>query len=333
MNTSITRSGVAAALLLAASMAVVPAAAATAAPAATSPAKTVNYVALGDSYAAGQGLTTLTGQPAAGCNQTAEDYPHQVAAKLGYSLTDVTCAGAVTENIDKTSQSVTSATGPAQSVPQQASALNDSTNVVTVTIGGNDAGFSPVVQSCVALGAQGPVVGKNGGLKANTCHEDYIKKGVDTLVKNIKDKVARHLEATYKAIKRAAPNAKIYVVGYPSLFPDAANTPAAGCYTALGSSGNDVPFTATDIAYLHSVEVQLNQTAAEQAAAVGLTYVDNVPATAANSMCPQGASAFVNGAELDPNTGAIGSGSLHPNLAGATFLASQTIDAIDATRR
>jgi hypothetical protein len=87
-------------------------------------------------------------------------------------------------------------------MPIQASALNASTNIVTMTIGGNDAGFSPVIQLCVA-----------------------------TLSKNIADKVARHPESTFKTVKKVAPNAQIFVVGYPSLFPDAASTPAAGCFT------------------------------------------------------------------------------------------------------
>ena len=328
MNSSIKRSGVAAVLLLAASMAVVPAAGATAATADSH--GPVNYVALGDSYAAGQGLATPTGQPAAGCNQTAEDYPHQLAAKLGYNLTDMTCSGAVTENISKNPQSVTDASGAATSIPVQASALNASTNIVTVTIGGNDAGFSPVIQSCVASSADGPVAGSNQDFKDPNCKEQYMKKGVDTLSKNIADKVARHLDSTFKTIKRAAPNAQIFVVGYPSLFPDAASTPAAGCYTDLGTEPSSVSFTATDVAYLHSVEVQLNQTMAEQAADAGVTFVDNLPASVSHSMCPQGPSSYINGIAFNSaDTGPlVNPASLHPNLVGATFLATQTYDAV-----
>ena len=62
------------------------------------------YVALGDSYAAGFGLpapSTLTGQPVPGCAQTTGDYPHILAAKLGLSLTDVTCSGATTVGLHR----------------------------------------------------------------------------------------------------------------------------------------------------------------------------------------------------------------------------------------
>ncbi|WP_216074289.1 hypothetical protein, partial [Acinetobacter baumannii] len=57
------------------------------------PTEGLQYVALGDSYAAGYGILPSTGLPVPGCDQGQQNYPHQVAAALGLQLTDVTCTG------------------------------------------------------------------------------------------------------------------------------------------------------------------------------------------------------------------------------------------------
>jgi hypothetical protein len=75
--------------------------------------------------------------------------------------------------------------------------------------------------------------------------------------------------------------------------------PRGGCFTGLGSEPSSVSFTAPDVADLHSVGVQLNQTIAEKASAEGLTFVDNLPARVSHSMCPQGPSGHIKGIALD----------------------------------
>jgi len=303
------------------------------------PTAGLQYVALGDSYAAGFGITPGTGAPVPGCQQAAENYPHQVAAQLGLDLTDVTCTGAVTANIIGTSQVTPDYFGGGTALPQ-VGALSADTDVVSVSIGGNDAGFSQIAEECLALTATGPVAGPDKSFSSPDCQSIYVQSGVDTLAQLITTTVAANLANAYTAIATAAPNATVFVVGYPSLLPDAANTPAGGCFTSiLGPNGlepphpqNAIPFTDIDVPYIHSIEVLLNATIAQQAAAAGFTFIDNQPGSLAHSACPQSASPYVNGITLrsltvEPLTEP---GGLHPNAAGVAFLTAQTVPVIAA---
>ena len=91
------------------------------------------YVALGSSYAAGPGL----GQRAPGsvpeARRTIANYPHLLAAKMGLNLVDATSSGAVTADICWARQ---------YGQPPQANALTPDTQLVTVTVGGNDIGYA-----------------------------------------------------------------------------------------------------------------------------------------------------------------------------------------------
>ncbi|MEU7527843.1 SGNH/GDSL hydrolase family protein [Saccharothrix sp. NPDC042600] len=83
------------------------------------------YVALGDSYAAGVGTDR------ASCGRTSKAYP-ELFAKDRYDLNFKACSGATTDN-----------------VVEQAEVLSPSTALVTVTVGGNDARFAEVMTTCV----------------------------------------------------------------------------------------------------------------------------------------------------------------------------------------
>src|SRR5690242_3722986 len=96
----------------------------------------VNYVALGDSYAAGPLIPAQNGSPA-GCLRSDHNYPHLVAAAdRAASFTDVSCQGATTGNMTQP-QGVGLGTNP-----PQLNALSAGTTLVTLQIGGNDIGFS-----------------------------------------------------------------------------------------------------------------------------------------------------------------------------------------------
>ena len=112
-----------------------------------------HYVALGDSYAAMGSV--LPGRWSGGppqCIRTADSYPSVLAESLRPTeFVDATCAGAVTGHL----------WGPRDGiVPPQFDALRSDTDLVTLSIGGNDVGFAEVVATCVLpapLGAAGPV--------------------------------------------------------------------------------------------------------------------------------------------------------------------------------
>lgn len=94
------------------------------------------YVALGSSMAAGPGIRPhAKGAPFA-AGRSAQNYPHLVAEKLGLDLVDVTYSGATTANVLAESQ---------HRSPPQIDALNGTEDLVTVTIGGNDVGYVPLL--------------------------------------------------------------------------------------------------------------------------------------------------------------------------------------------
>ena len=289
----------------------------------------LEYVALGDSYAAGFGLTPSTGMPVAGCDQSTTNYPHLTAAELGLALTDVTCSGAETANLTTSAQLTYSGTAPIQ-----LTALSATTDIVTVTVGGNDLGFVDILTNCAAFGPAGPVVA--GPLN---CAAFYNPGGVDSLAAAVAGPVTTALQATFAAISAAAPGARVFVIGYPALTPG--TLPSGGCFRdAAGTFAppfpvNAYPYQDVDVAYLHTVELKLDQAIAAAAADNGATYVSNLSATDAHSPCAAAPDAFVNGitvtnVTLTPLGVDLAPGAMHPNAVGAAFLATQLEAAIRA---
>lgn len=302
--------------------------------------KGLPYVALGDSYAAGYGVGAASGQPVAGCEQSRSDYPRQVARRLGLKLDDVTCVGAQTANVISTPQRTASGTAPPQS-----DALGASTRVVTVTIGGNDLGFASIVSSCVALGADGPVLADP---KFRTCKALYDTRGIDSLVSRIEGPVLygspgapSGLTAAFAEIRRRAPHARVFVVGYPAIAPDRAHTPSGGCFrpavlqadAAPPYPQNSFPFTATDVAYLHAVEQRLDAGTRRAAERDGFTYISLLPATEAHSACARSGAAYVNGISVErvsrSQSVTVAPGALHPNAQGVSFIARTVARAVE----
>jgi lysophospholipase L1-like esterase len=288
--------------------------AATAAPAPGVPEQTkgLEYVALGDSYSAGLGIEPSTGLPAADCGQSAANYPHQLAAAYGLDLTDLSCQGATTNDV---------VVGGQFGLPAQISGLSASTDIVTITIGGNDAEFTAVTAGCIALSENGPLAFNEA---VPNCKTAATQGGVDLLAARIAGPVTQALSTTFAAIAEAAPNAKIFVLGYPSLFPE--TLPEGGCFSPYGTP-NAYPFTNVDVPYLHTVEVALDAAVQTTAANAGLTYVPTFASSFGHTPCA-GAAAYVNG--ITATEAGVFPGSLHPNAAGVTFLTDSVSLAIDA---
>jgi lysophospholipase L1-like esterase len=286
------------------------------------------YVALGDSYSAGYGLGHPTGLPVAACVQSGEDFPHRIAARFGLDLTDVTCAGATSEDVRDRTQF--------RGAPPQIEALSPSTRLVTLTIGGNDADLFGTAASCLALSASGPVF---SGQNAPSCRSTLAADGVDTLGAKIQGRVALGIAETLADIRRAAPRATVVLLGYPAIFPDAGHTPAKGCFrpavdlgTLAGQFPDDTyPFTDTDVRWLHGVQEQLDEVGRDAARAAGATFVDVFATTQAHSACAR-RHAYVEGISLD-SFGGLSSidlqpGALHPNRAGVRYLTDRTAEVL-----
>ena len=96
------------------------------------------YVALGSSMAAGPGIRPSADGAPFRAGRSARNYPHLVAERLGLDLVDVTYSGATTASV---------LTDPQNGAPPQADALDASEDLVTVTIGGNDVGYVPLLMA------------------------------------------------------------------------------------------------------------------------------------------------------------------------------------------
>ncbi|WP_066518869.1 SGNH/GDSL hydrolase family protein [Curtobacterium ammoniigenes] len=285
------------------------------------------YVALGDSYAAGYGLGHPTRRPVPACGQSKLDYPHRLAAALHLDLTDVTCAGATTADVVAKRQN---------GAPPQITALGAGTALVTLTVGGNDAGLFSQAFDCLALSPKGPVI---SGRDAPSCRSRLVHDGTDALAAKVAGPVSNGIVKTIRAVQRAAPNARIVLVGYPAIFPNQKDIPKGGCFRSALDFGalagffpsNSFPFTTTDVAYLHNVQALLDQVSSEAARATGITYVSTFGASEHRSACDKHG-ALVSGVTLRSSGNfrriQIVPGSLHPTTAGAAFMASKVAAAL-----
>jgi lysophospholipase L1-like esterase len=252
------------------------------------------YVALGDSYTAGPLIPLQSLQPL-GCLRSDHNYPSLVAPTIGVpKARDVSCSGATTTHMSAP-QGVTP--GPN---PPQLNALDASTKVVTLGIGGNDIGFSSIVQGCAVQNPFG-----------SGCAAGYQSGGHD----QVADKIAAtapKVDAVLQAIKARAPQAKVLVIGYPTILPDSGN----GCYPL-------VPILAKDVPYLRAKEKQLNAMLAAQAAANGATYVDTYTSSIGHDVCRAPGTKWVEGV-VPTSTAAP----VHPNADGMRHTAGLVTAAI-----
>lgn len=163
-------------------------------PAEAAPPPRVDYVALGDSYAAGQGAAPYTDP---GCFVSRKGYPVISDTLKEIQLTaNAGCSGYTIQNV-------------VNSLPGR---VSSGTEIVTVTVGGNDLGTTNVLLSCLP-NPNSPECGSAMGTARTRLTDGSF---------------AGELGAMVGAIRFHAPNAKVVLTGYPRLFsPDHAFAPVA----------------------------------------------------------------------------------------------------------
>jgi lysophospholipase L1-like esterase len=220
-----------------------------------------SYVALGDSYSSGVGTRTYINDGTS-CQRSVYAYPSLIAAARGYSLNLRACSGAKVSDVTST----------------QLSALTATTSYVTISVGGNDAGFADVLTECAQPGWMSDC---NGAIN-----------GAQTYINNT---LPGSLSTLYASIKSRAPKAKVVVVGYPRVFN--------------GEDCNALTWFSPD------EETRLNQTAdlinskiSAQATAKGFTFANPTTAFTGHAVCAD--VEYLNGLSNPV------SDSYHPNKAG-----------------
>jgi lysophospholipase L1-like esterase len=206
------------------------------------------YVALGDSYTSGPLIPGY--EKPYGCLRSTNNYPHLFARQRKTQLRDASCSGADTKDMTGV-QGVSPGPNPAQY-----DRLGPDVNVVTLQIGGNDIGFSGIAESCFAPLPQG-----------TPCQDAYVVDGQDIFSQRVAA-AAPKVAAAIAGIGTRAPNARVYVLGYPSIVPESDSPLAtAACWPQLPMSPQDIPWVRAKVK-------ELNAMIAAQAAANGATYVD-----------------------------------------------------------
>jgi lysophospholipase L1-like esterase len=158
---------------------------------------TGRYVALGSSMAAGPGIRPYVRGAPCGSGRSTRNYAHLVAERLHLDLVDVTFSGATTAHLLAERQ---------RSAPPQIDALDGSEELVTITIGGNDVGYVPLLMAAT-LPRPARLLPAIRGLLDREEHERALGH------------IGESLSAVGTAVRRRAPRARVVFVDYLSLLP------------------------------------------------------------------------------------------------------------------
>lgn len=259
---------------------------------ASAPARGPVYAALGDSYTSGPFLSRQMGPK--GCFQSTRSYPALVAAELHVAqLDDASCAGAVIANLWKPQKAYPKPN------PPQLDALGFDTSLVTVGLGANDASYVQVLTDCLSPQVAG-----------TPCQDKWIAGGVDSLAAVLRTTRQRMITGL-RRIAEKAPNAAVFVVGYPAAVPAQGST----CGPIASLPPSNVPFARDVIA-------ELNATLAGAAASAGDYFVDEYTPSVGHDLCqPPGVRWVEPGNPTAPDP------PWHPNVAGMQGMAQALVRA------
>lgn len=226
--------------------------------------ETDRYVALGDSFSSGTGTRDKVDD----CYRSPHGYPQLVADAEGLDLDYQACQGAVIEDVRA----------------QQLSALSSETDLVTMTIGGNDLGYADVITQCALPGW------------LSRC--DAL---IDEALTELHTSLPGRYDTLLGEISDLAPSADVRIAGYPRMFN--------GTDCNAGTF-----FSEAEMIRLNDAADQLSGVIADRTAAAGFTYVDVIEAFDGHAVCDD--PEWINGLSWPIEE------SYHPNRAGNTAYAA-----------
>lgn len=196
----------------------------------------VNYVALGDSYSSGVGAGNYSD---GSCDQSANAYSALWAkASVPSSYVTEACSGATTSSV----------------ISSQLSALSASTTLVSITVGGNDVGFSSVMETCVIFSTSDCV------------------SAVDNAENEVATDLPGELNSVLGDIAADAPNARVVVLDYPDFYD-------------LSKSSSCIGLSTTDRTDLNQGANELDAAIQAAAARYGDVFADVRSAFAGHEIC------------------------------------------------
>ncbi len=242
------------------------------------------YVAMGSSFAAGPAIAQAAENSPWFCARSRDNYAHQLARLRGLSLVDVSCGGATTAGI--------LGRGLLMQAPQ-IEAVTAETELVTITIGGNDIAYT-------------------ANLMAMACNQDtprYLRMIGACRIRSAQEMeqalpaLSDHLGAIIEQVHHRAPNARVVMVNYQTILPE------HGTCARLGLSEEQV-------LQMRSIAGELAEVTAATAKVHGALLMDAAKLTQAHDACAT--DPWVNG--MHPARGLLGA-PLHPTLASMTAIA------------
>jgi hypothetical protein len=219
------------------------------------------YVALGDSYTSAPLVPNQHGEPI-DCGRSDHNYPSLVAGALRVgTFVDVSCGSAQTKHMTEPQTGL-----PAGGTnPPQFNALRADATLVTVGIGGNDAGLVGVAEKCAQLGVLDPM--------GTSCRNYWAPGGNDQVAAKI-DATKPKIAAVLQGIHQRSPSARVAIVGYPDVLPKDG-----------GSCWPMVPLSPDDVRYIDELIVRINAMIAGQAAANNADYFDTYADSGGHDVC------------------------------------------------
>ncbi|MDX2358103.1 SGNH/GDSL hydrolase family protein [Dietzia sp. PP-33] len=238
------------------------------------------YVALGDSFAALGPTAAPTSGPAR-CMRSTRNYASLLAERPEVGeLVDVTCGGAETPDL-------TAPQNPG--TPAQFDALTGDTDLVTLSIGGNDIGFGTMV-GCIV---QTPRVEIGA-----PCRDQ-----LEIAVTGELDGLGERLDRVYSGIRERSPDARIVTTAYLPLVPDHGT-----CEFVSGMSPGDVT-------WIRHVTERINMIVADAAERAGADVVMPTDADERHACAP------ATHRYTDFTGAQTGSHPMHPTAAGHLAMA------------
>lgn len=284
-------------------------------------------VALGDSFSSGEGnpifdagtaTDEVGGTPTNTCHRSTRGFPRLTTSdpmSSGY-IDHVACSGAVSLNLYE---------GQWNEEPQL-NVLDEDVSIVTITIGGNDAGFGDVIKRCNVVG----IFLSFPGFRPVSCgpFEEPGVRGRFAALAGVPDDHPdiTPLVSVYREIRRRAPHARVLVMAYPKMFK------------AGGTFFNECAgITKADQRWMNSMSELLNAVIERATKQAGVEYVDAGDAFDGHHLCELFAGEWVNDRDFSGIVGNLGTPpnieySFHPNAAGHERLAQLALDQLHAGR-
>lgn len=250
----------------------------------------LDYVALGDSYAA-MGSTDAELRGPEFCLRASDNYPSHVAADERVSETvDVSCQGAQIPDLMEPRPTDSAA------IPAQLDALETSTDVVTLSIGGNDLGFGEII----------------GCVQQNLFSEARVDCAgeLDGVVRQRLAALPADLNDVYSRIDDYSGGARVITTGYLPILSDSQECPQLAAIPAA------------DRAWAAQLTAELNEVLANAAERSGAEFV--LPAgVEEHTACAEPEQRWVDITGVE-----TGSHPMHPTAAGQDAMAAAVLDRI-----